>query len=146
VIWTVRVRSAGRQRAVAYARDHRFEVGAPVEFDHAAERVSALEYVLGAFAADLVNTFTTLARVRRLEVDAVEAVVSGALDNPLTVLRVVGEAGHPGIERIRLKLYVASAEPHAAIERVWREAQELSPLTRTFQAALTLELEIVVTP
>lgn len=60
--WSVRARSAGRRRTVAYARSHSFEVGAPVEFDEAATAVSALEYVLGALAAEMINGFTDLAR------------------------------------------------------------------------------------
>jgi hypothetical protein len=73
VSWTVRVRATGRRRATAYVRDHRFEVGPPVEFDTAAATVSSLEHALAALAADLVTTFAALARRRRMDVDALEA-------------------------------------------------------------------------
>ena len=136
----------GRRRAVAYARDHRFEVGAPVEFDETSDTVSALEYALAALAADLVNTFSTLARRRRLEIDAIEAVATGRLNNPLTVLQVVGEEGHPGLEHVGLKIFVGSAAPAAEVSALWEEAQTLSPLAKTLRTALTLDLDLVITP
>ena len=144
--WTVRVRSVGRRRAVAYARLHRFEVGAPVEFDPQGDAVSSLEFALGALAADLLNTFTELARRRRIELDGVEAVVGGTLENPLAVLEVVGEQGGPALESVAIKLYVTSPAPPERIDELWRDAQRLSPLTVTLRAAVALELELVLTP
>lgn len=144
--WSVRVTSGGRRRAVAYARHHRFEVGAPVEFDQRADTVSALEYALGALAADLVNSFTELCRRRRVEIYAVEALVSGTLGNPLFVLEVIGEAGSPALERVALKVYVSSPAPPDTIEALWRDAQALSPLAVTLRAAVRLELELTLTP
>ena len=144
--WTVRVRAAGRRRAVAYVRDHRFEVGAPVEFDREAPAVSALEYALAALAADLVGTFAEQARRSRVPVGAAEAVVTGSLNNPLTVLRVVGEEGHPGLERVTVKLYVASPAAADDARRVWDDARRLSPLARTLGVALDLDLELAITP
>ena len=143
--WSLRVRSVGRRRAVAYARQHRFEIGAPVEFDERADAVSALEYALGALAGDLVNTFTELARRRRVPLDGVEAVVSGALDNPLTVLEVVGEQGRPVLETVTLKVYVTSPAPSGQIEALWSDAQALSPLTVTLRGALDLQLHLTLT-
>lgn len=144
--WRVRVVSTGRRRATAYARGHRFEVGPAVSFDAEADPVSALEYALAALAADLVSTFTGLARRRRLEIDAVEAVATGALNNPLTVLQVVGEEGHPGLERVVIKMYVVSPAAPAEIGRVFEEARALSPLARTLRAAVDLSIELDITP
>lgn len=144
--WSVRARSAGRRRTVAYARSHSFEVGAPVEFDEAATAVSALEYVLGALAAEMINGFTDLARRQHLEVDAVEAVVTGTLNNPLTLLHVVGEEGDPGLEGVTLKLYVSTPAPAAEAQRVWEQAQAYSPLALTLQPTVALDFEMAVTP
>ncbi len=142
----MRVTGTGRRRSTAYAREHRFQVGAPVAFDAAADRVSALEYALGALASDLLTTFTELCRRRRLDVGPVEAVVTGELDNPLTVLRVVGEEGGPGLSTITLKVYAGSSEAADVLEAVWREAQSLSPLAVTFRAAVALDLELRIHP
>jgi hypothetical protein len=93
-------------------------VGAPVQFDAAYDAITALEYVLGAMGADVVNGFRALARKRRVEVDHVEAVVQSEINNPLTYLGVVGERGHLGLEQVSVKVYVASLAAAAEVQRV----------------------------
>ncbi len=106
--------------------------------------ITALEYVLGAIGADVVYGLQALARKRRVEVDHVEAVVEGELNNPLTYLGVVGESGHPGLERVSVKVYVASVAAEEEIQRVWQEMLSRSPLVRTLQPAIRLELSLQV--
>ena len=141
--WELRVRSTDPGRATAYTRNQQFEVGKPLAFDAEYGHVTALEYVLGAIGADIVNGLTGLARTRRVGVDSVEALVTGELNNPLTHLAVVGEDGHPGIERVRVRVYVTSDETEAKIVKVWNEMLERSPLVHTFRPALDLELKLV---
>jgi hypothetical protein len=74
----------------------------------------------------------------------VEALVSGELNNPLTHLGVLGEGGHPGLETVRVKVYVSSTEVKEEIQRIWNEMLEKSPLVRTFQSAIKLELDLQV--
>jgi hypothetical protein len=142
--WTLRVSASERGQATVFTRQHQFRVGAPVHFDRAYEAVSALEYVLGAIGADLVNGLQALGRRRRVAIEQVEAVVEGELDNPLAYLSVVGETGHPGLEKVRVRVYVASPEEQAAIHRLWHEMLATSPLVHTFQAAIQLELKLQV--
>ncbi len=91
-------------------RRHQFEVGAPLHFDEEYDRVSCLEYVLAAIGGDLVNGMRRLAHRCRLRVDQIEAVVEGELNNPLTYLGVVGESGHPGLEKVSVSIYVSTLE------------------------------------
>ena len=142
--WTLRVSGTERGQATVFTRQHQFRVGAPVHFDRAYEAVSALEYVLGAIGADLVNGFQTLAHRRRVAIEQVEAVVEGELNNPLAYLGVVGEAGHPGLEKVRVRVYVASSEEEVTIQRLWQEMLATSPLIHTFQPAIQLELKLQV--
>jgi len=142
--WTLRVSTAGKDRATVFARTHQFSVGAPVQFDTAYDAITALEYVLGAIGADVVHGMQALARKRRVEVDHVEAVVEGELNNPLTYLGVVGESGHPGLERVSVKVYVASIAAEEEVRRIWQEMLDRSPLVRTFQPAIRFELSLQV--
>ena len=82
--WTLRVSAMERGQATVYTRQHQFCVGAPVHFDRSYEAVSALEYVLGAMGADVVNGLQMLARKRRVAIERLEAAVMGELNNPLT--------------------------------------------------------------
>ena len=104
--WGVRVRAIAAGGTTAYARSHAFEVGAALPFDVEGSRVTALEYLLGALGGDLIGGFRTLARQRRLAIDEIEATVDATLDNPLTHLGVVGEEGHPGLERVAIRVHV----------------------------------------
>jgi hypothetical protein len=142
--WTLRVSTAGKDRATVFVRQHQFPVGAPVQFDAMYDAITALEYVLGAIGADVVNGFWALARKRRVEVDHVEAVIQGELNNPLTYLGVVGESGHPGLEQVSVNVYVASLATEEEIRRVWQEMLDRSPLVRTFQPAMRFALSLQV--
>jgi hypothetical protein len=142
--WTLRVSTTRQDCASVFVRTHQFDVGAPVHFDVEYNAISALEYVLGAIGADIVNGLQALARKQRLELDHVEAVVQGELNNPLTYLGVIGEDGHPGLEKVSVKVYVASLEAEEELQRVWQEMLARSPLVRTFQAAIHFELHMQV--
>ncbi len=142
--WNLRVCAAGKDRATVYLRRHQFGVGASVQFDEEYDGITALEYVLGAIGADIVNGLRSLGRRRRVEIENVEALVSGELNNPLVHLGVVGEEGNPGMERVAIKVYVGSVESEEDVRRVWEEMLEKSPLVQTFKKALDLVLEMEV--
>jgi uncharacterized OsmC-like protein len=143
--WTVRVGTSGKDRATAFARKHRFEVGPAVQFDADYERVTALEYVLGAVGADLAVGLDRLARQRRVPIDGVEAVVKAELDDPAAALGVVGAEGHPGLGRLSVKLFVSTLEDEAKVRAVFDEVVRRSPLARTLGGAVPFELAIKMT-
>ncbi len=143
--WTLRITGNGRKGATAFCRKHKFEVGQPLHFDEEYDQIASLEYVLGALGADLVTGFAVLADKRRLDLDDLEAVVQGHLQNPLIYLGVVGEEGHPGIRSVTIRVYVSSPEPEESVRAVWEEMLERSPLYRTFASAVDLHLEFIVT-
>lgn len=142
--WNLRVSGPGKDRAIVYVRRHQFEVGAPVCFDEQYDHITALEYVLGALGADIVNGLRSRADKRRVQIDGIEATVSGELNNALTYLDVIGEAGHPGLEKSSIKVFVSSDEPEEEVRRVWEEVLEKSPLVRTLRPVVDLDLSIRV--
>jgi OsmC-like protein len=144
--WSLRISARERAQAIVFTRQHQFRVGAPLQFDRDDETVSVLEYVLGALGADLVNGLQILARKRRVTIEQLEAVVVGELNNPLTYLGVIGETGHPGLEKVRIRVYLSSPAEEATIQSLWQEMLTTSPLVHTFQAALQLELSLQMMP
>jgi hypothetical protein len=145
-VWRARVSAESPGRASVHARTHSFVVGPPLDFDPEADAVSALEYLLGAVAADVLNGFRAEAKRRRVRLDRSEATVEGRLDNPLTHLAVVGEAGHPGLTEATVKVYVSSPDAEASLRDAWTASLDRSPLVHTLRPSvdLTLELEIVL--
>ena len=142
--WSVRVSTGGRQVATAYARAHRFEVGLPLSFDEEYGATTALEQVLGALGADLACGLQRLAALRRIRIDQVEAVARAELENPLVHLGVVGEEGSPAIARVSITVYVGTSEEEQTIAELFREVRERSPLMRTFEKAVGLDIELRV--
>jgi hypothetical protein len=143
-VWRARVSGDDGGRASVYARKHAFVVGRPLDFDHEADTVSAVEYLLGALGADVLNGFRAEAKRRRLHLDRAEATVEGRLDNPLTHLGVVGEAGHPGLSEAVVKVYASTAAPEASVAQAWTESLARSPLVRTLESSVRLKLDLEI--
>lgn len=141
--WSVRVGASPENRAATvFVRKRQYAVGAPIHFDSDYQEVTALEHVLGALGADIVNGLRAIARKRRVEVEHVEAVVRATLNNPLVYLGVVGETGHPGIETVTVKVYVSSLADRETLEAVWDETIRSSPLCQTFAPLVELTLDL----
>jgi len=143
-VWRARVSADVDARASVFVRKHSFVVGRPLDFDVEADAVSAVEHLLGALGADVLNGFRAEAHRRRLRVDRAEATVEGRLDNPLTHLRVVGETGHPGLGEARVKVYASSPDPEDALRAAWMDSLERSPLVRTLRPTVELELDLQI--
>lgn len=144
--WTVRVRADAQRAVTAHARNHAFPIGDPLSFRPVDALPSTLELMLSALAADLVGTFRNLALKQRIAVDALECALTCTLNNPLIHVGVIGEEGHPGIERIEGALYVAADAETDTLHELWEETLRRSPLYQTLQSAAELSLRLLVTP
>jgi hypothetical protein len=122
-----------------------FSIGRPLEFDEASPHVAAIEYALGAVGGEIVNGLRAFANRRRLSIDAVEAVVSGTLENGLTYLEVIGEQGQPRIARIHVKVFVAAGDA-AATRILFEHVLDRLPLVCTLRAALAFTTELILAP
>jgi hypothetical protein len=121
-----------------------FSIGQPLEFDEASPHVAAIEYALGAIGGEVVNGLRVFADRRRLPIDAVEAVVTGELENGLAYLEVVGEQGQPTLARIHVKVYAASPDGPAT-RALFERMLERLPLVCTLRAAVVLTIDLILT-
>lgn len=140
--WTVRVRADASRAITVHARNHAFSVSGPLSFRPTDTHPSAVELMLGAFAADLTATFRSLAAKQRLPLDALEFSATCTLNNPLVHVGVIGETGHPGIERIEGTLFVASDAEEADLASLWEATLLRSPLYNTLSGAVELSLRM----
>ncbi len=144
-VWTARVRGTGENEATAYARTQAFALGGQASFKEADPHPSAVEYLLGALGGDLIAGFAEHAARRGIVVDALEASISGRLNNPLVFLGVVGETGHPGFEAISGTLYASTDADEPILREIWQETLARSPLANTLQRCVALSLELQIT-
>jgi hypothetical protein len=141
---SLRVTAPGPAAARVSVGRRQFSIGRPVEFDEASPHVAALEYALGAVGGEVVNGLREFARRRRHVVDAVEALVTGELQDGLAYLEVIGERGRPRLRRIAVKVFVASGDANAT-RALFDEMIERLPLVSTLREAIDLDIELVQT-
>jgi hypothetical protein len=144
IAFSLRVTAPGPEIARISVGRRQFSIGRPLEFDEMSPHVAAIEYALGAVGGEIVNGLRAFADRRRLSIDAVEAVVSGALENGLTYLEVIGEDGEPRLARIHVKVFVSTVDTVAA-RALFEHMVGRLPLVCTLRAALTLTTELVLT-
>lgn len=160
--WQTRVRwraaEAGTphaQQAEVFCRNHQWEVGQPASFDVRDDAPSAVEYVLGALGACLVQGLQIRASQRGIGIDELEISLSGRIDDIFVFLgfRPEGDVeedgehpvdGHPGFDRITGTLYVQSDEEDEVLEALWREVLEASPVTQSLVRPVTVDVGIRV--
>ena len=143
ITMSLRVTATGPAARVSVGRRH-FSIGRPVEFDEASPHVAALEYALGAVGGEIVNGLREFARRRRIEIDAIEALVAGDLEQALTYLEVVGETAPPRIARITVKVFV-SAPDESAVRALFAQLLDRLPLTCTLRETVDVRTELILT-
>lgn len=143
-VMTARVTGRAGDVARVAIRRQQFAVGRPIEFDEAAPRIAAIEYALGAAGGEMVNGLRVFAERRRLEIDAIEAVVTADLEHALAYLEVIGEPGRPLIRRVHIKVFASCADHQAARELFDTVGGKL-PLIALLGAATRLTTELVFT-
>jgi hypothetical protein len=144
IVISLRVTAPDRHVARVSIGRRQFAIGRPLEFDEASPHVAAIEYALGAVGGEVVNGLRTFAARRRLAIDAIEAVVTGELENGTTYLEVIGEEGEPRLARIHVKVFVASEE-RAAIGALFELVLQRLPLVGTLRGAVDLKVELMLT-
>ncbi len=142
--FSLRVTAPGPDVARVSIGRRQFSIGRPLEFDEASQHVAAIEYALGAVGGEVVNGLRAFADRRRLTIDAIEAVVSGSLENGLAYLEVIGEQGQPRIARIHVKVFAVVADVVAA-RAVFEQMLDRLPLVCTLRAVLDLTIELILT-
>jgi hypothetical protein len=141
---SLRVTAPGPAAARVSVGRRQFSIGRPVEFDDASPHVAALEYALGAAGGEIVNGLREFARRRRIDIDAIEALVSGELEHALTYLEVIGETQPPRIARISVKVFVSAAD-ETEIRALFADLIDRLPLMCTLRATVDLKTELILT-
>lgn len=140
--WTVRAHRGAERVTKIYARNHLFSVGSQASFDIKDAHLSAVEYLLGALAADLTAGFQAQTARRRIPVTGIEMQLSGSLNNALTHLGVIGEEGRPGFESMSGTLYVSADAALTDLEELWQTALERSPLFNTLKHCVKISISL----
>jgi uncharacterized OsmC-like protein len=142
---SARVTVRDRQSITLFARSHEVTVGPVLSFDAHEPRLTGMEHLLAAVAADVVGGFRRLADRRRLVVDEIEAVLKGEIADPLVHLGVVGEEGEPRLARLEVRVFAGTSEPDSRLRPVWEEMLRRAPVINTLRPGVELDLQIQIT-
>ena len=141
-VWRTRVRSTAPREASVYARNFSWKLGQPASFEEKDEHPSAVEALLGALAADVMNGFATHCSQRGLGIDELEANIQGKLANVLAHIGV--DAGDPSFSKIDLTVFVTSPAAGADLREVFAETLKRSPLFSTLEKACEVTTRLAV--
>ena len=139
--WKCRIHWSGGVTSKVFCRNHSWSVGQPASFDISDDAPSAVEYVLGALGACIVQGFQIHASQRQVEIDNLEISLSGQIDNIFVFLGLENE-GHSGFREIQGTLYVQSDEDEEIIEEIWQKTIQVSPLANTLTKSVSLNLHM----
>ena len=143
-LFPVRVQRTSAGLVRAYARAQAFDVGSQASLRETDPHPSAIEYALGSLGGDLVCGLAREAAARGLKLHAIEASLTGRLENILVHLGVLGEHGNPGIASIDGAVYVGTDADPADLEAAWQTALVRSPLYNTLARCASVQITLRV--
>jgi len=144
--WQVSVVALAGRASRAYARDHALELGRAASFHDTDPHPSAIELLLAALAADLIDGWREASRRAGLPPHDAELRLSTRLDEPLRHLGAVGATGSPAIAAVSGTLYIGSGAEPTTVECAWRETLERSPLHATLLRATPITITLSPVP
>jgi TusA-related sulfurtransferase len=140
--WRVRARLTANQEATIFARNFSWKLGQPASFEEKDAHPSAIEALLGALTAELINSFATACGQQCLVVDELEATAKARLHNVLVHLGM--EDGDPSLAGVDITVFVTSPAPGESLRRVFTEVQARAPLFCTLHKAATLTARLAI--
>lgn len=140
--WRVRARLTASQEAAVFARNFSWKLGQPASFEEKDAHPSAIEALLGALAAELVNGFATACIRNGLIVDELEATAKAKLHNVLAHLGM--EEGDPSLATTKITVFVTSPAAGEVLRTVFQEVLGRAPLFQTLRKAATVSARLVI--
>ncbi|MCL6563762.1 MAG: OsmC family protein [Firmicutes bacterium] len=135
--WAVRWSAGPDAAGTAFARNHSWRTGAPLDFGPETEAPSAVEFLLSALAAELGAGFLREAARRGLTVDVAEARITAGVEDLLRALDLEPE-GSPRLGPLEITIYLSSPEPAPAIEATAQSVEARSPILSTLRRSLSI--------
>jgi TusA-related sulfurtransferase len=140
--WRVRARLTGRQEATVFARNFSWKLGQAASFEERDEHPSAIEALVGALAAELMNGFATACAQRGLAVDELESTAKVRLHSVLAHLGLA--EGDPSLAAVEVTVFVTSPASGAELRAVFAGVVLRAPLCATLHKAAEVATRLVI--
>ena len=140
--WRVRARLAGNQETAVFARNFSWKLGQAASFDEKDDHPSAIEALLGALAAELVNLFSTSCAQRGVVIDELEATAKGRLHSVVAYLGL--EEGDPSLASADITVFVTSPASGETLRSLFAEVLARAPLHSTLRKATSVTARLAI--
>lgn len=128
------------------SRNHSYAAEGQTGYDPKSIHPSALDYLLGSLASDLLAGLDREATRAGIAFEAVELSLAGRLENPLIALGVVGETGSPRLAEVAGSLYVTSDATDTALRELWEQTLRKAPVYTTLVRAARIDISLKLVP
>jgi TusA-related sulfurtransferase len=148
--WRLRVKWDEGMRARVLTRNHELTIGAPVSFNTEDEHATAFEHLLGALGGCLLLGFQWRLTRHGVKVNNMELALQARVDNVLVFLGIE-DTGHPGLSRVRGKLYAEvedsdEADMDSILKDDWAEAVKRSPVAQSLLRGADIQVDFMRIP
>lgn len=140
--WRVRARRTGSLEATIFARNFSWRLGQAASFEEKDAHPSAIEALLGALAAELLNGFATVCAKNGLTMDELESTAKGRLHSVLAHLGI--EPGDPSLASADVTVFVTSPAPGEILREIFAGALAGAPLYNTLKKAAPVTTRLVI--
>lgn len=145
--WAIRAVSIARRETKIYAGNAALTASVQVNLQPSADnKPSALELLLSALAADVVEGYRAVLERRGIVPFGLELALKAKLGNVLVHLGVIGESGDPGLASVSATLYVSADADEAVLRSALDEALRRASVFTTLARAATIELILSILP
>jgi uncharacterized OsmC-like protein/TusA-related sulfurtransferase len=141
--WSVRAQGEKDLTAKIHSRNHTLLAGQPADFSPTVNAPSAVDYLLASLGACLTVGFKALASRRNVEIDNVELILKGGMENVLFHLELEDE-GSPKINSITGTFYVLSPESEGVLEEIWCQTLARSPIYQTLKHGTDIQIKLSI--
>jgi uncharacterized OsmC-like protein len=141
--WNARVKWQGGFKSQAYVGDHTFIIDEPSTLAGVNSGPNAVQYLLASLGGCYIVGFVLNATKKGVKVTNLEVALEGELNNVLTFFGL-SEAGHPGYEEIRAKLYARTNADRKVVEEIWKQTVATSPVSNTLTRNVRVIPEIML--
>jgi TusA-related sulfurtransferase len=140
--WRVRARLSGNQEATIFARNFSWKLGQPASFEEKDDHPSAMEAMLAALTAELLNGFATACRQNGFDIDDLEATAKAKLHNVLAHLGM--EQGDPSLASADITVFITSPAAGAELRSLFTTVLSRAPLYQTLSKVAAVAARLVI--
>lgn len=109
-------------------------------FDRKSKDFSSMDYFSASILSSIITAIVEESEKKNAGIEEIEGTLEVQLDNPLSLLGVIGYEDEPKIAALNFKIYVYSEKEEADVIKFCQHALKKSPLYNTLKHAVHINI------